>query len=162
MLALAQQIFEQVADVFGDGLGHGVSLVACAGERVERTLKRLHERDVKVDAHNANGVAVVIANEDGRRLEQLAVGGLGEVRRVVVDLGGILVHRLEHNMAGPVAQFASADVAVFNRHDRVVRVPGLQIVDDDFTVGTKLERQTVCKALVKLNLCGGHGCLPKN
>ena len=103
MLALAQQVLEQVADVFGDGLGHGVSLVACAGERVERALKCLHERDVKVDAHNANGVAVIIANEDGRRFEQLAIGGLGEVRRAVVDLGGILVHGLEHDVAGTVA-----------------------------------------------------------
>ena len=133
-----QQVLEQVADVLGNGLGLGVARAAGAGKGVERTLKRLHERDVKVDAHNANGVAGVVANEDGRRFEQLAIGGLGEVRRAVVDLGGILVHGLEHNMAGAVAQFTSADVAVFNHHDRVVHVLGLQIVDDDFAVGAKL------------------------
>ena len=79
-----------------------------------------------------------------------------------MGLGGILVHGLEHDVAGAVAQFASADVAVFNRHDRVVHVLGLQIVDDDFAVGAKLQRQAACKTLVKLNLCGGHGRLPKN
>ena len=65
-------------------------------------------------------------------------------------------------MAGAVTQFAPADVAVFDHYDGVVYVLGLQIVDDDFAVGAKLERQAVCEALVKLNLCGGHGYLPKN
>ena len=77
-------------------------------------------------------------------------------------VGAALVHGLKHDMAGAVTQFAPADVAVFDHYDGVVHVLGLQIVDDDFAVGAKLERQAVCEALVKLNLCGGHGCLPKN
>ena len=77
-------------------------------------------------------------------------------------IGGALVHGLKHDMAGAVTQFAPADVAVFDHYDGVVHVLGLQIVDDDFAVGAKLERQAVCEALVKLNLCGGHGYLPKN
>ena len=77
-------------------------------------------------------------------------------------IGGALVHGLKHDMAGAVTQFAPADVAVFDHYDGMVHVLGLQIVDDDFAVGAKLERQTVCEALVKLNLCGGHGYLPKN
>ena len=79
-----------------------------------------------------------------------------------MHVGGVLVHGLKHNMAGTVTQFASAYMAVFDHYDGVVHVLGLQIVDDDFAVGAKLERQAVCKALKKLNLCGGHGCLPKN
>ncbi|MFR3878543.1 MAG: hypothetical protein ACLTYW_10780 [Collinsella sp.] len=34
-------------------------------------------------------------------------------------------------------------------------------MDDDFAVGAKLERQAVCKALVKLNLCGVIGAFLK-
>lgn len=69
-----------------------------------------------------------------------------------MHVGGAIVHGLKHNMAGTVTQFAPADVAVFDHYDGVVHVLGLQIVDDDFAVGAKLERQTVCEALVKLNL----------
>ena len=101
-------------------------------------------------------------SESREGLEQLAIGGFGEVWLAVVHVGGALAHGLKHNMAGAVTQFAPADVAIFDHYDGVVHVLGLQIVDDDFAVGAKLERQTVCKALVKLNLCGGHGCLPKN
>ena len=79
-----------------------------------------------------------------------------------MHVGGAIVHGFKHNMAGAVTQFAPTDVAVFNHYDGAVHVLGLQIVDDDFAVGAKLERQAVCKTLVKLNLCGGHGCLPKN
>lgn len=135
---------------------------ADAGKGVERALKCLHKRNVKVDAQNADGLALVVADKDRRGLEQLAVGGFGEVRLAVAYVGGTLVHGLKHNVAGTVAQLAPAYVAVFDHHDRVVNVLGLQVVDDNFAVGTKLERQTVCEALVKLNLCGGHGCLPKN
>lgn len=162
LLALVQQVFEQVADVLGNRLGLGIARAAGAGKGVERTLKSLHKRNVKVDAQNADGFALIVADKDRRGLEQLAIGGFGEVWLAVVYVGGALVHGLKHDMAGAVTQFASADVAVFDHYDGVVHVLGLQIVDDDFAVGAKLERQAVCKALIKLNLCGGHRCLPKN
>ena len=79
LLALAQQIFEQVADVFGNGLGLGVARGAGAGKGIERALKSLHERNVKVNAQNADGLALVVADKDRRGLEQLAIGGFGEV-----------------------------------------------------------------------------------
>lgn len=134
------------------GSGSGIARAAGAGESVERALKSLHKRNVKVDAQNADGLAFVVADKDGRGLEQLAIGGFGEVWLAVVHVGGAIVHGLKHNMAGTVTQFAPADVAVFDHYDGVVHVLGLQIVDDDFAVGAKLERQTVCEALVKLNL----------
>ena len=120
-----QQVLEQVADVLGNGLGLGIARAAGAGKGVERTLKSLHKRNVKVDAQNADGLALVVADKDGRGLEQLAIGGFGEVWLAVVHVGGALVHGLKHDMAGAVTQFAPADVAVFDHYDGVVHVLGL-------------------------------------
>ena len=86
LLALAQQILEQVADVLGNGLGLGIARAAGAGKGVERTLKSLHERNVKVNAQNADGLAFVVADKDRRRFEQLAIGGFGEVWLAVVHV----------------------------------------------------------------------------
>ena len=54
------------------------------GKGIERALKSLHERNVKVDAQNADGLALVVADKDRRRFEQLTVGGFSEVRLAVV------------------------------------------------------------------------------
>ena len=105
-------------------------------------------------------VALVVADKDRRRFEQLTVGGFSEVRLAVVHRWRPRAWTQTRYGWGrhPVAP---ADVAVFDHYDGVVYV----LVSRSWTTTSQLGPNWAApgrvQALVKLNLCGGHGYLLK-
>ena len=83
-----------------------------------------------------------IADVNGRRLEDAAVFGLGQVTRMVLELVGIAAQGVEDGHRRAIAYFAVGDVAIFDGDDGIFLIIIAQVVDDDFTVRAEL----VCQA----------------
>ena len=112
---------DHVADVAGEDLaglgGRAAAEAADRGEVGERAL-RLHDLgDVEVEAEQAEGLAVLVAQRDGERLEDLAVVR-GDVEAHVLRLVGV-AQVAQHAVGGHVADGAAGHGAVLDGDDGV-------------------------------------------
>ena len=101
--------------------------------------------DVVVDGEDGRDAALLVPDVDGAALEYAPVVGPGEVGELVLELGGVGPERLEDDVAGPVADLAAADVAVFDEDDAAVGLIPAQVMDDHLAVAAKMDAETVCE-----------------
>ena len=95
--ALLDELVQQVGHVAGDGL-RLPGLLLRSGKLAEHVLHGQHEGDVVVDAEDADGGPVVVADVDGGGLENLSVLRLGQVAQVVLKLLPVAPQGLQHHV----------------------------------------------------------------
>ena len=141
---LARRFFDEFIQEVRDVLGNRADLFVFGGHRNE-WLDGIFDHhqfgNVVVDGKDADDFLLFISNVDGRRLEDAAVFGLGQVTRMVLELVGIAAQGVEDGHGRAIADFAVGDVAIFDGDDGIFLVIIAQVVDDDFTVRAELVGQ---------------------
>ena len=74
------------------------------------------------------------------------------VGKVVLELVRVGAQGLEHHVGGAIAELSARDLAVLYCDDGAVRILGLQVMDNDLAVASKLGGNALCKAREKLDL----------